>query len=1406
MAQNTDLNVSPYYDDYDETKDFHRILFRPANAIQARELTQLQSILQNQVEKFGNHIFDEGSLVMGGTITVNTEYHAVKVNETRPNDGVGITDTILNATVDLYLEGQTSKVVGKVINTCPTGKAADKVTAQTDPDAKTLYVTYVKSNADQSGTQYTTFTDNEELHVVTLAANGSYSSANNSTTRYKTLPTTDTNTPAIKTGSAAIIRSGIFYTKGFFVRCDEQTILLDKYGNTPTYRIGLQITETLITSADDSSLLDNATGSSNENAPGANRLKIDLTLVKKPLSGTQDIDNFIELSRVEEGTITKQTNITAYNAIERTLARRTYDESGDYVTNPFQMEAREHLNNLTNNGVYLSTNTSIPGESSKFVSIMSPGKGYVKGFEVDKPVETFVTFDKARDTGTLTNLAVPFQMGNYYNINNVYGMPDFGKELPSSIEPYGSVLLRDTLTSTGGTPAGAQIGVARCRYFNLQTAAVSSNIQTSSALYRIHLFDVRMFTKLTVVSAGSYALTAGQRVKGSSSGAKATIAVTAGATATTLYLMDVEGSFIATDEINLEKDSTSDAGPVVAASGVKKYSSDDVRSISQVPKDTTDTGSSGGPATFTGDPILTDNQFTLSGTIKSLATNDKTVTGVNTVFTQELKAGDVLIPPGGTSIGVVDTITSDIELELVANAVTAESGKFLRQRSLLKEQEKTVAISPTPRDFIKSVTPNQVTLRKQTFKTFSAGSVSVSVAGDETLVTKDINDYTVAVHHNGSTDNNTLGQVIDINQAGATLALAGNSLSLSIAHASAAALDADDDVKVGYTITKNVADDNATKTLNKSRAVKVTTPASTGSQSTVYGTNYDDEMITLGVPDVYRVGGIFESQQASTAALPPTLTVASGFTAAAGDEIVGATSNAVGKVIQHSSTTTYFYYLTETKFAVGETITNKDNTNSSTNSTATSAVTEPSKDITGNYLVDDGQRDGYYALGAIKRKAGAPSPQNQILIILDYFTASASDNFFTADSYSGIEWEHIPRYVPNIIDPGGLEPDGEFELSDAIDYRSYVGVLHDPSTAPNFSGSITDVSGITSQPFAYASHSFSGTNAVVFDLPQAGSSLTTTSVTQYLPRIDKISLSTEGQFIVTKGQSADDPTAPNSPSNSILLHTLYLPPYTADLSRISVKSNDHRRFTMRDIGRIQGRVKNLERVTSLNALEQETNLHQVQDADGFDRFKSGFVTDNFRGHKTGDVNHPDYKIGVDRTTGTLRPMHHSRFVGVSINTTSSANYQKTGDLITLPYTEEAFVDINKASTTEFVNPYDIVLFNGTVTLNPSRDLWFDTQRLPSVRRTIEGDYDTVIAGIGNAMGTIWNNWQTDWTGEPVTTIIEPAVTRPGPTITRGDPGRTDRIATPRNRNRAPGSTGLSRAARGTAGGIMRELR
>jgi hypothetical protein len=191
---------------------------------------------------------------------------------------------------------------------------------------------------------------------------------------------------------------------------------------------------------------------------------------------------------------------------------------------------------------------------------------------------------------------------------------------------------------------------------------------------------------------------------------------------------------------------------------------------------------------------------------------------------------------------------------------------------------------------------------------------------------------------------------------------------------------------------------------------------------------------------------------------------------------------------------------------------------------------------------------------------------------------------------------------------------------------------------------------------------------------------------------------------------------------------------------------------MKDIGRIQGRVKNLERVTSFNALEQATNSHDIKDADGLDRFKSGFVTDNFRGHRTGNVFHPDYKIAVNTETGTLRPMHYSRFVDLSLNTNKSTGYVKTGDLITLPFTETPYITIDKAVTTEYVNPYNVVIFNGTVTLAPSKDMWFDTNRSFGVKREVMGNWDAVRAGIGNAFGTVWNSWTSEWLGRDVTIV------------------------------------------------------
>ena len=189
---------------------------------------------------------------------------------------------------------------------------------------------------------------------------------------------------------------------------------------------------------------------------------------------------------------------------------------------------------------------------------------------------------------------------------------------------------------------------------------------------------------------------------------------------------------------------------------------------------------------------------------------------------------------------------------------------------------------------------------------------------------------------------------------------------------------------------------------------------------------------------------------------------------------------------------------------------------------------------------------------------------------------------------------------------------------------------------------------------------------------------------------------------------------------------LFIPAFTKDLKKIRVRSFDHRRYTMKDIGKINNRVTNLERITSLSLLEKDTQSAQILDADGFDRFKSGFLVDNFRGHKIGDVNHPDYKCSIDTEMGMLRPQTFQQFFDVSLNTSTSKNYQKTGDLITLPYTTTNYVDQDKASRHINVNPYHVFAFIGNVKLSPETDIWNDSERLPDVRINREGNFDAVV--------------------------------------------------------------------------------
>ena len=238
MAQKTDLNVAPYYDDFKESKNFHRVLFRPGYAVQARELTQLQSILQNQIERFGSHVFQEGTVVIPGGITVSNEYKSVALSTAFGGETIDVTQ-YYDAISPVTIVGATSGVRAKVVG-------YKEATATTQP---LLYVQYISSGSDLVSTVFSNseniFADKAITHTTAYAAN-----ANSATT----------HTSAAQTGTAVTAGNGIFYVRGQFVQMSEQTIVLSDTDTSASKRIGFTISESLVTPEDDESLTDNATG------------------------------------------------------------------------------------------------------------------------------------------------------------------------------------------------------------------------------------------------------------------------------------------------------------------------------------------------------------------------------------------------------------------------------------------------------------------------------------------------------------------------------------------------------------------------------------------------------------------------------------------------------------------------------------------------------------------------------------------------------------------------------------------------------------------------------------------------------------------------------------------------------------------------------------------------------------------------------------------------------------------------------------------------------------------------------------------------------------------------------------------------------------------------------------------
>ena len=452
------FNVSPYYDDFDPSKNYHRILFKPGYAVQAREVTQAQTILQNQISDFASAIYSTNTPVSGGQVTTNLKCYYIKLNTAYGSTTIKASDFL--GKIITGSDANTATIQAKVIATAEatgTGGAAG--------DPPTLVVSYL------SGPQ---FADN--MVLTTIDGSNLFATVQASTST--SISTGQSSTASVSNGVFYIVNGysqaadGTQYSIGNFVNVSPQTIILDKYDNTPSYRVGLEITEQIVDYITDSSLLDPAVGASNYQAPGADRYQITLTLTTLPLSLGSD-SQFIELLRIDNGSIVKQNDTTVYSAIDDYFSKRDFETNGDYVVEDFKLTP---VANTVN--------------SAKYDLGISKGVAYVQGYRVENQSQLTLTSDRALATSNIAGSETFIDYGNYLNVTGING--DFNVTTLPKINIH-CVSTNNVAQGQGSTKYNSTlVGTAFLRNLQFQQANGGSN--TGSYVFNASISDILVNT------------------------------------------------------------------------------------------------------------------------------------------------------------------------------------------------------------------------------------------------------------------------------------------------------------------------------------------------------------------------------------------------------------------------------------------------------------------------------------------------------------------------------------------------------------------------------------------------------------------------------------------------------------------------------------------------------------------------------------------------------------------------------------------------------------------------------------------------------------------------------------------------------------------------------------------------
>lgn len=1188
MAVNT--NVSPYFDDFDETKNFMRVLFKPGVAVQARELTQSQTILQNQIKKVGDYLFSDGDKVTGPKPSVNLDARTIRL---KTSDSRNVPITLSNY-LNTYVRAENSEVIGYV----------EFIYEADDPvigDPPSVVITLKRFNTINDGmfdeetelyfyTDYTAALNLETpnytaITVADITKNGASTTKQYSTTVILTNPSTIievgdllvhpsltkkvyvtqivnpleliiSEAPDVTIGGENISYvkkavcptsiltqdSAVFYKYGFFVTSAIQKVVADKNTAYPTRLIAFLSDQQVITSEDDPTLLDPALGSSNYFASGADRLRVDLNLSSLELNADfkpNVKEDLVPLLNFNKGEIEYLKELTNDSVLEQKLAERTFDESGSYVVDNFQITP---VNGL---------------ESDKTMSFkVSAGKAYVGGHPVVTVGPTEITVPKSSSTETKTSYNINTTQSNYFKVSNV---------LYSLIPPQTFTASRNFLElHNTRRPTSANTRVGTIAFKSLE---YDSSLGTDTQ----HKLYFQFYSP------------------------KQEVPPTWAAWSTVYKISADEGQYIAnilyTNNsllINYGPASTPyyglfrepDVGGVAFWWRVWDTNGRDITKLKEIFV----SGASG-----YGEPdrsrILTPTKSYLEvinnspfydgfldvTKIKSIVgvSNELTSQGTSATYSTPFFYSDISDPNGFDSNGVTKIFDPNPAQRLVY---------------------------PIGKDFIKTVQNIKTEYVKViTNAIFSSGVYSKTLSlpesfalGDGTIPASTARSHFTILVKSGATANIKLGA---FNFERGAVTVAGSAATVTI--------------NVGDSGFNGLAD-IALRIQNDDTQVRTKTRVKNATK--ILNITVADLAYSIGVSDIIDYKGIF----------PITPSKYKG---------------------TWSPSTSYTYNDIVTYGELPYTALIPSSNVSVAYSNVWSAI---QRENSGNFSLDIGQRDEIYDHGTVKYIGATADLPGNVIVTFDYFTHTG-EGPLTADSYPATLYGSIPSYI-------SVTDSNKFALRDCIDFRPR---RKNDEDYQNFDTAVIPTSTFTTE----------------------------VDVTYYLGRMDRIYVTNNLQnyaspynkFYVETGVDNTNVGLGEDYSSDLTklsVATLQIPPYCVSAFEVIIRYQDNRRYTMRDIGKIDKLTIKLDKAVKLHSVEIAQLKSIITNDNGESLLKSGILVETFASTDKADLESGYFTSVINKNQRTCYP--GSDAYNLDLELLSDTDIAIFNDIITKKYVEEIF--------------------------------------------------------------------------------------------------------------------------------------